>query len=61
MSKVTVHKYKGFNIVKTGTKSYPWNIYTDDGHGFGTWIGYGRTLKDCKIDIDYGFYKVNGR
>lgn len=47
-----VHEYKGFNIVKTGTRKFPWNIYKNDGVGFGDWVGYGRTLKDCKSDID---------
>ena len=50
------HKYKGFNIVKTGTKKYPWNIYKDDGHGFGKWVGYGETLSGCKMSIDDGCY-----
>lgn len=54
MSKLIIHKYKGFNIVKTGTKSFPWNIYKEDGHGFGSLVGCGRTIKDCKFDIDYG-------
>lgn len=52
-----IHKYKGFNIVRTGTKNNPWNIYKEDGHGFGEWVGYGRTLKECKIDIDNGNYE----
>lgn len=47
-----VHKYKGFCIVKTGTPAFPWNIYKPDGHGFGSWVGCGKTLKSCKTDID---------
>lgn len=49
---LVIHQYKGYNIVKTGIKEYPWNIYKDDGHGFGDHVGYGKTLKDCKSDID---------
>ena len=51
-----VHKYKGYNIVRTGTINYPWNIYKDDGHGYGTWVGCGRTLKECKKDVDEGCF-----
>lgn len=51
-----IHRYKGFNIVKTGTRNYPWNIYKEDGHGYGEWVGFGRTLRDCKSDIDTGCY-----
>ena len=40
-----IHQYKGYNIVKTGIKAYPWNIYKDDDH-----VGYGKTLKDCKFE-----------
>ena len=49
---IVIHKYKGFNIVKTGTPSYPWNVYKEDGHGFGEHVSFGKTLKDCKSDID---------
>lgn len=51
------HKYKGFNIVRTGTKTNPWNIYKDDGHGFGKWVGFGRTLKECKESINLGWFE----
>lgn len=47
-----VHKYKEFNLVKTGTSSLPWNIYFDDGYGFGTLVGSGYSLSDCKGAID---------
>ena len=50
------YKYKCFNIVKTGTRAYPWNIYKDTGRGYGDNVGYGRTLADCKSDIDAGLF-----
>ena len=49
---LVIHKYKNYNIVKTGTTEYPWNIYKDTGHGFGDHVGYGKTLSSCKYDID---------
>jgi len=51
-----VHTYKGYSLVRNGTKENPWNIYKPDGHGYGDWVGYGRTLKDCKSDIDNGCF-----
>lgn len=50
-----IHKYKGYNIVKTGTKDYPWNIYKNTDIGFGDWVGFGKTLKECKTTIDECF------
>ena len=44
---LTIHKYKGFDIIKNGTPELPWNIY--DAYER---VGSGRTIKDCKSDID---------
>ena len=46
---LTIHEYKGFEIERTGTKEFPWNVYKNDKH-----VGYGRTIKDCKTIIDDG-------
>ena len=51
------HKYKGYEIKRTGTASYPWNIYRMDysivlGKEVPTHVGFERTLKDCRIAID---------
>lgn len=53
------HKYKGFEIWKTGTKDYPWNIYRMDyskvlKRAVPTHVGYERTLKECRMAIDNG-------
>lgn len=53
------HKYKGYNIVKTGTKEYPFNIYKDTGIGFGDFVGSAPSLKDAKNNIDDGDYDLN--
>jgi len=53
-----LHEYKGFNLVKNGTKEYPWNIYKIDGHGFGEHVGFDRTLKACKQAIDSGCFEM---
>ena len=45
--------------MRSGTKEYPYNIYKDDGVGFGNWVGYGKTIKGCKEDIDTYFIEVN--
>ena len=54
--KKKVNKYKGFNIVESGIGDYPFNIYKDDGYGFGAHIGRGRTFASCKQDIDEGVF-----
>lgn len=51
-----IHTYKDFNLVRNGTIQFPWNIYKPDGHGYGDWIGYGRTMDSCKADIDDGCF-----
>ena len=51
-----IHPYKGFNIVKTGTSEYPWNIYKDTGRGFGDHVGFEKTIKECKYSIDIGLF-----
>lgn len=53
------HKYKGFEIWRTGTKDYSWNIYRMDFSKFlkkevPTHVGYGKTLKECRQSIDMG-------
>ena len=40
--------YKGYEIRKTGTSEYPYNIY-DKNHNH---VGYERTLSHCKYFID---------
>jgi len=44
-----VHKYKGYMIDKDGSREMPWNIYKDN---YLNWIGCGKTLKECKVNID---------
>ncbi len=51
-----IHRYRGFNIVKTGTKTYPWNIYYDGPHGFGDLVGCGISISVCKQQIADGCY-----
>lgn len=46
-----VHYYKGFTLRRNGYPKTPWNIYKD-----GEWVGYGYTLKGCKMDIDNGCF-----
>lgn len=53
---VVIHTYKGFSLVRNGTSDYPWNIYIPDGHGFGNWVGFDRTLNLCKASIDAGAF-----
>ena len=47
-----IHSYKGYNFIKNGTKEYPWNVYEDDGSGFGEHITYEKSLKMCKEFVD---------
>lgn len=54
-----VYEYDGYQIVKNGTKDYPYNIYRLNYSNFlgkyvRTPVGYGRTIKSCKADIDSG-------
>lgn len=50
-----VHHYKGFRIVRTGTKNTPWNIYKIyPTHN--EWVGYGKTISECKKEIDDGCF-----
>lgn len=37
-----LYDYEGYEIRKTGTSEYPYNIYKDNNH-----VGYERTIKDC--------------
>lgn len=53
------HTYKGYEIKKTGTTSYPWNIYRIDyskalKKEVPTHVGFERTLKECRMAIDAG-------
>lgn len=53
------HKYKGFEIWRTGTKDYPWNIYRMDYNKVlkkevPTHVGFAATLKACRECIDMG-------
>ena len=47
-----IHSYKGYNFIRNGTKEYPWNVYEDDGQGFGEHITYEKSLKMCKEFVD---------
>ena len=51
-----IHKYKGYNLVRNGTRELPWNIYKDGEYGYGDWCGCSYTLKSCKIEIDEGLF-----
>ena len=45
------HYYKGYIMKKNGCSKTPWNIYKI----FSTttlWVGFGKTLKQCKYYID---------
>ena len=46
------HYYKGFVLIKSGYSKTPWNIYNQNY----VWLGWGYTLKGCKIDIDNGCF-----
>lgn len=46
------HTYKGFILRRNGCKSMPWNIYNK----YNVWVGYGYSLKGCKMDIDDGCF-----
>lgn len=47
------HTYKGFTLKRNGRPKTPWNVYNQ----YGKWIGYGTTMANCKVDIDYGCYE----
>ena len=51
--RLSIHRYRGFDIIKNGTDELPWNIY--DGYEC---IGSGRTIQDCKFDIDECYYDI---
>lgn len=53
---VIIYEYDEFNIVRTGTKDYPWNIYKNDGVGFGEWVSCGKTIKECANIIEVGIF-----
>ena len=53
------HNYKGFNIVRNGTKDCPWNIYKDDGYGHGKRVSCDKTIKQCKDSIDNGDFRID--
>lgn len=46
------HKYKGFILRRSGYVNTRWNIYNKNGD----WVGYGRTMSECKNDIDAGCF-----
>lgn len=54
------HVYKGYVLVKNGTKEMPWNIYkmvysTFHCRSVRKHVGFEKTLKSCKVLIDkYG-------
>ena len=48
--------YKNYIIAKDGTTAYPYNVYSIYDDKRGEHVGYGRTLKDCKADIDAGVF-----
>lgn len=52
------HIYKGFVLVRNGTRECPWNVYKKQPNSavHGEWLGCGYTFKGCKIDIDIGCY-----
>ena len=49
---ILIHPYKEYNIARTGTDIYPWNIYKQNGSELGEHISFGRTLKECIEDIN---------
>lgn len=60
-SNLSTHKYKGYELIKNGTREFPWNIYAMRKNPYSqkevrTHVGYARTLNDCKIDIDAGVF-----
>ena len=57
------YEYKGFLIIKNGTKEMPYNIYAvKKGNVLGhmmdvrDWKGFGKTIKGCKCDINNGAF-----
>lgn len=60
---LTIHTYKGYDLIKDGSPEVPWNVYksfveisfiTKQSVILREWVGYGRTIKDCKKIIDDG-------
>ena len=57
------HKYKGYVLIKNGTSKMPWNVYRMKyskflGRDVPEWLGFGKTMKQCKADIDSGCYEM---
>lgn len=51
------HYYKGYIMLRNGTKEYPWNIYkleysTALCKEVPTHVGFEKTIRDCKAAID---------
>ena len=43
------YEYKEYEIRRTGTTKYPYNIYDKNSKH----VGFDRTIKDCIADIEY--------
>ena len=46
------YSYKGFTLKRNGYPATPWNIYNTNG----VWVGFGKTMADCKTTINDGCY-----
>lgn len=56
-----VHFYKGYELERTGTSAYPWNIYAERVSPYTkkkirVHVGYERTMADAKKSIDEGLF-----
>lgn len=52
--------YKEFNIVESGSKKFPYNVYYvhwADSCIFGSWVDVCQTVDECVKNIDSGDYK----
>ena len=49
---LTVHIHGDYQVIKNGTREYPWNIYDQKNNI----VGFGRTLCSCIKDIDNGCF-----
>lgn len=56
-----IHTYKGYDIIKDGSKEMPWNIYkpfqsvsfiTKEKITLRRWCGMGTSISQCKSNID---------
>ena len=57
------HRYKGYILVRNGTREMPWNVYKERQYihvkaVYREWMGFAETMKQAKADIDSGAYEM---